>query len=153
MAKAMRRRTKTLVPRAHSCAWIRRWKIRVFYDGWCPSCVQQVEWIRQLDWLGLVTPLSFRDEGLCQRFGLDPARAARRIHAQAVATGRLWDGVDAVIQVVSRVVPLWPLLPALLVLRLLGLGQRAYDWLASRRLIVAPACTGTHCELEQKKRT
>jgi predicted DCC family thiol-disulfide oxidoreductase YuxK len=67
----------------------------------------------------------------------------RRIHVRR-ADGRLAAGFEAVAQILVRVVPLWPLLPICTVLRIVGLGDRAYDFVAIRRFHLLPRsrCTG-----------
>lgn len=108
-------------------------ELQVFYDGWCPLCTSIVKLIKKFDWLDLIKPISLREPGIAQAYGLDPNRLLERIHARSPRTGSVTDGIDAVIRVASRVAPCWPLLPVLVVLRALGLGQWAYDQVAKRR--------------------
>ena len=113
-----------------------RLQILVFYDGWCSLCRRSVATLQRLDFLGLLEPLSFRDPEVLKRFGLDPRRAAARLHAWAAGAPGPAHGIDAVILVAARLPPLWPLVPFLWIAARVGLGQPTYDWLAARRTIV-----------------
>ena len=110
-------------------------RVFVFYDGWCTLCQRATATLERLDILGLLVPISFRDAGVVERFGLDPARAAARLHAQAAGAPAPVEGIDAVILIATRPPPLWPVLPVFWLARRLGFGQRLYDWLAVRRTI------------------
>lgn len=128
----------------------RRWGLRVFYDGWCPLCTRSAQWLQRLDLLGLVQWVSFRAPGTLDRWGLDPDRAARRIQSLD-GRGRRREGVDALLAVALRTPLLWPAVPVLMVGRLVA-GQRLYDLLASRRLILVPGACATHCEASPPRR-
>jgi len=111
-------------------------RVFVFYDGWCTLCQRATATLERLDILGLLVPISFRDAGVVERFGLDPARAAARLHAQAAGAPAPVEGIDAVILIATRLPPLWPVLPVFWLAGRLGFGQRLYDWLAVRRTII-----------------
>ncbi|MGH2396275.1 MAG: DCC1-like thiol-disulfide oxidoreductase family protein [bacterium] len=127
-------------------AWIRdRISLKVFYDGWCPLCTSSIKWLGRLDLLSLIDFISFRDRGVAEQYGLDVSRAERRI--QSVDTsGKIREGMDVLLQIGLRATALWPVLPLLLLGRLV-VGQRGYDALASRRLILVPGACAQHCEL------
>ncbi|MDR7481028.1 MAG: DCC1-like thiol-disulfide oxidoreductase family protein [Armatimonadota bacterium] len=132
-------------------AWVRRrWGLRVFYDGWCPWCTRSARWLERLDLLGLAQWVSFRAPGVLERYGLDPDRAARRIQSLD-SVGRRREGIDALLAVTLRAPLLWPAVPVLAVGRFVA-GQRLYDLLASRRLILVPGACGTHCEASPPRR-
>ncbi len=111
-------------------------RVIVFYDGWCSLCRRSTATLKRLDLLGLLEPISFRDPGVVERYGLDPARATVRLHARAAGAPAPVEGIDAVILIATRLPPLWPLLPFLWLAARLGFGQRVYDWLAARRTII-----------------
>jgi predicted DCC family thiol-disulfide oxidoreductase YuxK len=132
-------------------AWIRRrWGLRVFYDGWCPACTRSARWLARLDLMGLVRWISFRDPGVVARYGLDPDRAARRIQSLD-SRGRRREGIDALLAVAVRTPALWPLAPVLGLARRVA-GQRLYDALAARRVIVVPGACATHCPAAPPRR-
>ncbi|MBI3974985.1 MAG: DUF393 domain-containing protein [Armatimonadetes bacterium] len=118
-----------------------RLRVFLFYDGWCVLCRRATATLRRLDVLGLLDPVSFRDPGVVQRFGLDPAKVAARLHAQARGAPRPREGIDALILIATRLPPVWPLLPVLWIAARIGLGQRVYDWIAARRTLI-PAGPG-----------
>lgn len=117
----------------------------IFYDGWCPFCTQQAKRLKKLDWFGLVDAVSFRESGVCQTYGLDPERAARRIQAIVGRSGKRVEGFAAVVRVACRIPLYWPLLPVLWLLGATRLGDALYDRIASRRTIIVPACNNKTC--------
>lgn len=130
-------------------AWFRRrFGLTVFYDGWCPMCVRSVEWLARLDLLALLRCISFREPGVVERYGLNPRRAAKRIQT-ATASGEIREGIDSMIDIAARSLVLWPAVPLLMLCRLLA-GQRGYDAVASRRLILIPGACEGHCGLEER---
>ena len=85
----------------------------VFYDGWCPLCRASVASSRKLDWFSLIRFVSFREPGVIERYGLDADKVERRMHSTADGR-RFAEGIDAVIQMATRLLPLWPAVPLLL---------------------------------------
>lgn len=128
--------------------WRRRFGLKVFYDGWCPMCEQSITRLGRLDLLSLLQFISFREPGVVERYGLDPEKAARRIQTMA-ASGTIREGIDSMIDIAARSVVLWPAVPLLMLCRLLA-GQRAYDAIASRRLILIPGACEGHCIVEER---
>ncbi|MGH2374772.1 MAG: DCC1-like thiol-disulfide oxidoreductase family protein [bacterium] len=128
-------------------AWLRRrLSLEVFYDGWCPACTNAVVRLNRLDLLSLITFSSFRDRGVVERYGLDMRRAERRI--QSVAhSGEVREGMDVLLQVSLRAIPLWPFIPVVLLARI-AFGHRAYDALATRRIVLVPGACAGHCAVE-----
>lgn len=118
-----------------------RFRVSVFYDGRCLFCRRTMATLKRLDWLGLLEPVSFRDPGVIERFGLDPVRAAARLHARAAGAPAPVEGIDAVILIATRLPLLSPLVPFLWIAARFGWGQRVYDWIAARRTII-PAGPG-----------
>jgi predicted DCC family thiol-disulfide oxidoreductase YuxK len=113
-----------------------RFRVSVFYDGRCLFCRRTMATLKRLDWLGVLEPVSFRDPGVIERFGLDPARAAARLHARNAGGPAPVEGIDAVILIATRLPPVWPAVPLLWIAARLGWGQRVYDWIAARRTII-----------------
>jgi predicted DCC family thiol-disulfide oxidoreductase YuxK len=121
--------------------WMRRtFGLTVYYDGWCPACTRSVLWLDRLDLLSLVRFVSFR--GLSS---VDQRRAERRI-VSVEGRGRVREGMDVMLQIAARSPLLWVFVIPLLLIRLVA-GQRAYDVVASRRLILIPGPCGDHCSV------
>ncbi|GAB4199766.1 MAG: hypothetical protein OHK0022_20280 [Roseiflexaceae bacterium] len=121
------------------------WRVQVFYDGWCPFCRRSVALLGRLDTLGLLEPISFREPGVVNTYGLDAERAEARMQARG-RRGTTVEGIDAVLLIATRLPLLWPALPLLWTARALGAGQAAYDWIAARRTIIPAGCA-QQCEL------
>ncbi len=125
-------------------SWLRRrLELVVFFDGLCPLCTRSINWLSRLDLLSLVQFVSFREPGMVEHYGLDAERAARRIQSLGRG-GTVREGIDTMIAIAVRSIVLWPLLPLLLATRLIT-GQRVYDAVASRRVILVPGACDTHC--------
>jgi len=120
---------------------VRRWRLEVFYDGWCPSCVRSIDLLRSLG-TGLVRYRSFRTVP-----EIDQDRAARRILSRR-SDGAIREGMDVLIQIAGRAPCLWPAVPPLVVGRVL-FGQRLYDAMARRRLVMVPGGCDEHCPAGQ----
>jgi predicted DCC family thiol-disulfide oxidoreductase YuxK len=131
-------------------SWKERFRVTVFYDGWCPLCTKSAETARQLDMLDLLELVSFRDPGVAERYGLDPAKLEQRLHT--TSNGKEFrEGIDAVIQMMSRVIPFWPLVPFLWTAKVLGFGQWAYDRIAARRTIIPAGGCEDQCVIEPRE--
>lgn len=118
-------------------------QLTVLYDGWCSLCSRSVRRLGRLDLLSLLRFVSFRDPGVLERYRVDPARAERRMLA-IDARGRIREGADVVVQIALRSPMLWPVLPVLVAGRLL-VGQRLYDAVARRRVLLPPGSCVGHC--------
>jgi predicted DCC family thiol-disulfide oxidoreductase YuxK len=132
-----------------AAGWLRRrWGLTVLYDGWCPACTRSVRWLGALDVCSLVDYVSLRTPGAPERWGLAAPRAAARIQS-VTADGRVAEGMDTMIRIFARSPLLWPGLPLLAAGWLLG-GQRLYDALAIRRLVVVPGVCTPACALDDR---
>lgn len=125
-------------------------KLTVLYDGWCPLCSRSVRRLGRLDLLSLVHFVSFRDPGVLERYRVERARAERRVLA-VDARGRIREGVDVLVQIAVRSPLLWPVLPVLVGGRLL-VGQRLYDAVAGRRVVLVPGSCAGHCGPAERPR-
>jgi predicted DCC family thiol-disulfide oxidoreductase YuxK len=124
-----------------------RFQVTVFYDGWCPLCSRSAETAKKLDTLRLLEFVSYREPGVTGKYGLDPAKLEQRLHT--TTDGRHFrEGIDALIQLTSRVIPFWPLVPLLLLAKVLGFGQWAYDQVAKRRTIIPAGGCEDKCSIE-----
>ena len=130
---------------------VQRRQMIVFYDSWCPLCRASVASSKKLDWFSLIRFVSFREPGIIERYELDADKVERRMHS-TVDGRRFAEGIDAVIQMATRLLPLWPVVPLLLLARWIGIGQRAYDFIASRRTILPTGGCDQHCRLEEGKK-
>jgi len=115
---------------------LRMQRVLVFYDGHCQLCIRSVEALQRLDFFSLLEFVSFRDPQVIVTHGLDARQLERRMHTKTLRTNDIQEGIDSVIQIAIRLIPLWPIVPVLVVARLLGLGQRIYDFIARHRMIL-----------------
>ncbi|SCW71591.1 antimicrobial peptide system protein, SdpB family [Paenibacillus tianmuensis] len=137
---AFRTRTRSFgrksIPQTHH--------VIVFYDGWCPFCQASIRNLRKLDWFRLLHFVSFREPNVCNTFQLDLNKLEKRMHSKRKTEEKSHEGIYAFIQISKRLVPLWPLVPLLYLAAICGIGQKTYDFIASRRSIIpAGGCDDT----------
>lgn len=128
-------------------------RLEIYYDGWCPVCTATARRLGRLDWLGRLTFRSIRDEAAVRASGIAPAELERRMYARSPVTGKTAGGIDAIAAIAARLPLLMPLWPLLRLSSLIGVGQRVYDWVASRRTIVPIGhCVNGACTLPRRDR-
>lgn len=122
-----------------------RWKIIVFYDGWCGLCTGVADRWTKLDWLSLIEFRSFRDHSEEERVAL--SEMAKEMHARPKDKYRYVKGFDAFWLMAVRTPALWPFLPLFYFLKASRLGEWAYKKMAKKRKIVPDSlCNGNTCE-------
>lgn len=130
-----------------------RFALEVYYDNWCPLCTGTKERLQRLDWLHLLRFVPIREGDVAAHLGVEQTALERRMHARAPHTGRVVDGIDAVAAIAVRLPLLMPLWPMVALAAHLGVGQRAYDWIAARRTIVPVGqCKDDHCPIHPRGR-
>lgn len=128
---------------------VQSFKITVFYDGWCPFCINSVNRLKRMDYFGLIDCLSFREEGVRDEYKLDLNKLEKRMHSKS-SKSPVKEGIFAFIQIATRLLPLWPILPVLYLGKVFGLGQRVYDYIASNRSIVPAGKCNNDCLINNK---
>jgi predicted DCC family thiol-disulfide oxidoreductase YuxK len=118
--------------------------LTVYIDGYCSHCRATGRWLELLDLFGSLKVESFRHTENYQRYGISPHELEAEMHVVTFRHDemRVYRGFAAV-QVIVRNLPfLWGLWPLAWALHQAGWGERAYRWLAARRLLVPD---GQHC--------
>ncbi|MEJ8548114.1 DCC1-like thiol-disulfide oxidoreductase family protein [Brevibacillus borstelensis] len=126
---------------------LRSQRVIVFFDGWCPMCQASVRTLKALDWFGLLRYASFREQSVCEAYGLDPQKAEQRMHSKRIGDTDLHGGIHAFIQISKRIVPMWLISPLLCLANRLGIGQKVYDFIAARRTIMPTGGCDDSCYL------
>ncbi|PKO17726.1 MAG: DUF393 domain-containing protein [Chloroflexi bacterium HGW-Chloroflexi-10] len=109
--------------------------VTLFYDGSCPFCtasaaaLERMDWLRRLECVNLLTP------GVLEAAGIGFEAAMTRIQVRS-ADGRVTEGIDGVLAIARQVPLLWLGVPLIWLVIRLGWGQRLYDWIAARRLLI-----------------
>jgi predicted DCC family thiol-disulfide oxidoreductase YuxK len=119
----------------------------LFIDGFCPKCRATGHALKRMDRKGSLRVISFRHSDEHTEFGIEPEALERRMHTVDLRTGEIETGFAAIRAIAGQLFYLYPLRPVLALLALTGQGERLYDALASRRIIVpeSTAC-GLSCE-------
>jgi len=129
----------------------RRVKLYVFYDGWCPLCQKSAKRIERLNWLGLVQFISLRDKERLSAFGLEESNLTNRIQSKVLNSNRQYEGIHTLVQISLRIPLLWIIVPFLYLSILFGVGQRLYDWIASKRKVIPIGqCDEGSCHIVKK---
>ncbi|WP_196221198.1 thiol-disulfide oxidoreductase DCC family protein [Sansalvadorimonas verongulae] len=94
-----------------------RFPVTLFYDGGCPICMREINWLNRKDTRRRLRLVDINQEGFHQNYpDLEPAALDRLIHAK-LGDGRIVTGMDATLAAWEAVglgawiTPLrWPLL-------------------------------------------
>lgn len=131
-------------------------KLEVWYDGWCPMCSGIKQRLEKLDWLHKLQFRSIRDQDALLQSKLQHVPLLvleQRMHVQYRSNGRVRSGIEAIESIASYIPLLWITWPFIFMSRKVGLGQRLYDYIAARRIIVPTgACTDDSCEWKPAER-
>ncbi|TCP61548.1 thiol-disulfide oxidoreductase DCC family protein [Baia soyae] len=120
--------------------------VLIFYDGWCPFCMSSIHKLEKWDFLKRLKFMSFRENAVVEKYGLDIVKLEKRIHSLVIKQDRIEEGVDTLIRISRNIPPLWVFSPILVLSARLGFGKRIYDWIASRRTIIPVGrCKETNC--------
>lgn len=121
----------------------------LFLDGFCQKCQRAGLALKKMDRKGALRVSSFRHSDEYAEYGIERDALERRMHVVDLATGEVQQGFAAIRAVASRILYLCPLRPFLALVARTGQGDRLYDALASRRLIVPdPSLCGPSCNVE-----
>jgi len=78
-------------------------RLTVFYDGYCPLCVAEMQQLASLDSKDLLNLEDIQVEDFQGRYpDIDPDAASRILHAKA-DSGRMYYGLDVTVEAWSRV--------------------------------------------------
>jgi predicted DCC family thiol-disulfide oxidoreductase YuxK len=124
-----------------------RWVM--FFDGFCPLCTRTRNIVQRLDLRRGVRTSSFRHERTYAAFGIDTASLEQRMYVVDLRTGKITSAFAAVRTLARALFWLWPLRPLLWAIDAFQLGDRAYQAIASRRLIIADSrsCIAEECHI------
>ena len=119
----------------------RRQPLEVLYDDRCNLCDRTVQAVTLLDVFGRVNlrPLS-KNKLLLDEIGLDMEQALTDLYGVDGHSRRLFRGYDFYVQLSRTLALLWPVLPLLLLGRLLWVGPRIYRFIAKRRTRLFGVC-------------
>ncbi len=72
------------------------WRVKLLYDGACPFCRREIEWLRRRDHYGTLATEDISDPAFDPgRYGLTKAEAMRALHG-VLPDGRVVSGLEAV---------------------------------------------------------
>ncbi|MBB6452843.1 putative DCC family thiol-disulfide oxidoreductase YuxK [Salirhabdus euzebyi] len=129
----------------------------VFFDSWCPLCQKAKKNIEKADKHNAIQFLSFRDADVFEEYQLDGKNVENRIYSIDLSTNTDYSGIHTVLQIVKKIPKYRVLVPFISLSIFLGLGQRVYDYIASKReLVPVGKCSDQGCSIhypntDQKK--
>ncbi|PGH92601.1 thiol-disulfide oxidoreductase DCC family protein [Bacillus thuringiensis] len=128
----------------------KNFSIKVYYDNWCPVCINVTNRIKSLDWLGLIELIPIRDEEKVKEINIPIQELAIRMHAIKKKNNKVLKGIDAISAMIARLPLLFPFWFILKFFTLIGVGHVAYDFIATRRKIIPVGnCKDNVCKINQ----
>jgi predicted DCC family thiol-disulfide oxidoreductase YuxK len=127
------------------------WEIKLLYDGDCPLCSREVEFLRRRNRAGRLALEDIAAPGFDPaRYGLDAAQVMARIHG-VLPDGRVVEGMEVFRRAYAAVGLGWLLAPSRwpLVSRLF---DRAYAIFARNRLRWTGRCADGACAVPETRR-
>lgn len=122
-----------------------------FYDSWCPLCTRTKLSMEKMDKKNTIEFFTLRDEYIASAFNINIQKAEQRMLSVDPATGKSYEGIDTLYQICRRIRRLNIFLPFLKISMVLGFGQKTYDFIAKRRMIVPVGqCKDDHCTIKPK---
>ena len=112
----------------------------IFYDSFCPICNMNARIWKNLDCRNQLHFYSFRD------LPDYPHAMEKLLHVRD--SGHWYTGYEAIIQICKKLPVLWIVLPVLYAIKLLGLGDTLYSFIANnRKLIPVNQCHNGVCDI------
>lgn len=115
----------------------------IFYDNFCPMCTANARLWKKMDRHNRLFFYSFRD------LPEYPEAMEESLHVRH--KGRWYVGYEAIIQIGKQLPALWITLPLLYMVKILGLGELLYTFIArNRKLIPVNQCSDGTCAIPKK---
>ncbi|MEC1177353.1 DCC1-like thiol-disulfide oxidoreductase family protein [Metasolibacillus meyeri] len=125
--------------------------IIVLYDGWCPFCIKSIKKFQRFDWFNRIEFLSFREPAAVANYNIRMANLENRMHSVKRVDGKIEDGIYSINRICKNIPLLWIFVPFISVAIFLGIGQRVYDFIATRRTIFPTgSCDEQSCVMPLK---
>lgn len=120
-------------------------KLNIYYDNYCPNCIQFTNLIKKLDWLKLLKIKQLKNsEHINKAKGINKTLAEKQM---ASFDGNWYYGYATLFKIFLRIPLLWTIIPLLWILKISKIGQYLYLQLAVNRKIIPIHCTEDSCEL------
>jgi predicted DCC family thiol-disulfide oxidoreductase YuxK len=130
---------------------LRKWRLIVFYDGWCLMCQSAKKAIERADWFGAIKFLSFREKEIMEKYELYDKNVEERIYCLNEKNGMSYSGIETMREIAKRIPLYWIFTPVLSLSIRLGFGQKFYDYIAMKRKIIPVGnCQSQGCEIHSK---
>ncbi|SET39271.1 Predicted thiol-disulfide oxidoreductase YuxK, DCC family [Salinibacillus kushneri] len=124
----------------------------VFYDGWCPICLKAKTKIEKNDKQHQIKLLSIRDPVIYKHYDLSGKNVEERIYSVRKSDGKAFSGIHTILEIAKRLPKYKIFVPLLYMSIVLGLGQKVYDYIASKREIVPVGkCKDETCTIHYKE--
>lgn len=129
---------------------VKKTKLIVFYDSWCPMCTKAKERLERADCNAMIEFETFRNDKIVRKYQLDISQAESRIISIDSVCGVRYEGIYTFREICRRIPGYFAAVPFIQLSILLGLGQTLYDFIARRRTIIpAGACHDQQCKVHQ----
>ncbi|MET3682914.1 putative DCC family thiol-disulfide oxidoreductase YuxK [Alkalibacillus flavidus] len=139
--------------RLFGAKYMTKFQIIVFFDGWCPMCQQVMKTINKMDLFNLVKSASIRNPQVLKEYQLVKEEVESKMHSKSLNAGEMKRGFESILQISTRLAPLYVFIPFLVIGKYLGLGELIYDYIAKRRMIVpVNHCDESGCEINIQRK-
>ncbi|UOQ42605.1 DUF393 domain-containing protein [Halobacillus salinarum] len=130
----------------------RNQKVIIFYDGWCPLCKNAKANLEKVDTFQLLEFENFREKSVMETYSLDQQKLEKRIQSKRINSRKHKEGISSLIQITKRTPLLWGMTLLMSAAKIIGIGDRIYDYVAQKRSIVPTGhCKDGVCPLDQSK--
>jgi predicted DCC family thiol-disulfide oxidoreductase YuxK len=123
-------------------------KISVYFDNFCPLCLNVKHKIEILDWFNLVDMIGIRDSDIKEKTYVSVAILEKSMHAKIHRNNKIVNGIDAFVSLSCRLPLLLPLWPLLKLSSFIGIGGLIYQYVADNRNIVPVGKCDDSCKLK-----
>ncbi|MBY7130199.1 DUF393 domain-containing protein [Bacillus sp. 8YEL33] len=129
--------------------WLPKNHIYIYFDGYCVFCNKIVGDWKEKDQHNLLYFKSFREKKNQMEINIDIEELNKYIHAVNSGNGKVYKGIDVVIEVSKRIPQYWFLVPFLYLSKFTRIGNLVYSIIAKNRKIVpVNKCTDESCTID-----
>jgi predicted DCC family thiol-disulfide oxidoreductase YuxK len=117
----------------------------VFYDNFCPLCLNTRALLEKVDLFGGLHFIGIREQGVFDKYpNLNQEKSLQRMATDK--NGDIVYGFESIYRIIKAMPHFWIAIPFLLILRWTKLGEWFYDEIALRRKIIPFSCD-ENCEI------
>lgn len=118
---------------------LKKIKLTVFYDSWCPICIKFKKNVTFLDLFCLINFRDIRSTDEIDELGLKKMKSIN-------FKGKFFYGFDSIFEIVMRLPLMYVVLPFFFLLKITKSGSSLYEYISLNRKIITFHCD-SKCEI------